>query len=143
MKKKLIKGEKFDQGKPPIHMIPEDAIIGMAQAFAYGARKYDRFNYRNGIDYTRLIDSLMRHTLAYSKREDIDEESGLPHTFCILANAAMLEFMRVNKKEHDDRYVYDAKEQAPQARRISKGRAKKTSKRKQKITSKSKTTRKG
>ena len=97
-------GKKHDQGKPPIHMIPEDAILGMAEAFAYGAKKYDRFNYRNGLDYTRLTDSLMRHTLAFLKGEDIDPESGLHHTKLMLANTAMLEFMRLHKPEHDDRY---------------------------------------
>lgn len=98
------KGTKHDQGKPPIHMIPEVAIIGMAEGFAYGAKKYDRFNYRKGLDYTRLTDSLMRHTLAFLMGEDTDPESGLHHTKLMLANAAMLEFMRVNRPEHDDRY---------------------------------------
>lgn len=98
------KGSKHDNGKAPIHMIPEDAILGMAEAFAYGAKKYDRFNYRKGIDLTRLTDSLMRHVLAYLKGEDIDPESGLHHTKHILANAAMIEFVRINRPEHDDRY---------------------------------------
>lgn len=88
-------------------MIPEDAIIGMAEAFAYGSVKYERFNYRNGLAYTRLTDSLMRHTLAYLKGEDIDPESGLPHTKLMLANAAMLEYMRIHKPEMDDRWKYE------------------------------------
>jgi hypothetical protein len=100
-------GKKHDQGKQPIHMIPEDAILGMAEAFAYGAKKYNRFNYKNGLDYTRLTDSLMRHTLAFLKGEDIDPESGLHHTKLMLANTAMLEFMRLHKPEHDDRYKND------------------------------------
>lgn len=97
------KGLKHDQGKPPVHMIPEEAILGAAEAFAYGAKKYSRFNYRNGLAFTRLTDSLTRHLLAFTKGIDIDEESGLPHTKLILANACMLEFMRLNKPEFDDR----------------------------------------
>ncbi len=97
-------GKKYDQGKAPLHMIPEDAILGMAQAFAYGAKKYDRFNYRNGISFTRLTDSLGRHALAFLAGEDMDQESGLPHTYHILANAAMIEYMRVHKPEFDDRF---------------------------------------
>ncbi len=100
----MSQGQKFDQGKAPLHMIPEDAILGMAQAFAYGAQKYDRFNYRNGLSYTRLTDSLGRHTLAFLAGEDLDPESGLPHTYHILANAAMIEYMRVHKPEFDDRW---------------------------------------
>ncbi len=97
------KGIKNDNGKPPIHMIPEEAILGMAIAFNYGAKKYTKMNYRKGISITRLTDSLIRHTLAYTKGIDIDEESGLPHTQLILANAAMIEYMRINKPEFDDR----------------------------------------
>jgi hypothetical protein len=98
------KGTKNDSNKAPIHMIPEDAILGMAEAFAYGAKKYDRFNYRKGLEITRLTDSLMRHTLAFLKGEDIDPESGLHHTKHILANAAMIEYTRIYRPECDDRY---------------------------------------
>lgn len=101
------KGSKYDNGKAPIHMIPEEAILGMAQAFGYGAKKYDRFNYRKGIEFTRLMDSLMRHLLAFSQGQDNDDESGLPHTYHILANAAMLEFSRLYHPDLDDRFDYN------------------------------------
>lgn len=107
----MSEGKKFDQGKAPLHMIPEEAIEGMALAFAYGAKKYGEYNYRNGIDVTRLTDSLGRHVLAYLKGEDNDPESGLPHTYHILANAAMLEYMRVHKPEFDNRFKVKTNEQ--------------------------------
>lgn len=100
----MSKGTKKDDGKAPLHMIPEVALIGMAEAFAFGAKKYERFNYRKGLEYSRLTDSLRRHTLAFLQGEDIDEDSGLHHTKCILANAAMLEYMRIFKPEMDDRW---------------------------------------
>lgn len=98
------KGTKADSGKAPLHMCPEEALIGMAHAFGYGAKKYDKWNYKKGIELTRLTDSLRRHTYAYLSGEDIDPESGLPHTWLMLANTAMIEYMRVNKPEMDDRY---------------------------------------
>lgn len=98
------KGTKYDSEKAPLHMVPEEGIIGAAEAFGYGAKKYERFNYKKGIEYTRITDSLRRHTLAFLNGEDIDPESGLHHTKCILANAHMLEFMRVRRPEMDDRY---------------------------------------
>lgn len=101
---KNSEGKKKDQGKAPIHMCPEEALIGMAEGFGYGAIKYDRFNYRKGLAFTRLTDSLIRHCLAFTRNEDIDEESKLHHTKLILANAAMLEFMRINHPDLDDRY---------------------------------------
>jgi len=98
-----FKGSKYDNGKAPIHMIPEEAILGMAQAFGYGAKKYDRFNYRKGIELTRLNDSLMRHMLAFSQGIDKDEESGLSHLYHAAANVAMMIYMHENKPEMDDR----------------------------------------
>ena len=106
----MSKGEKKDQGKAPLHMIPEEAIIGMAEAFAYGAIKYDRFNYRKGLEFSRLTDSLRRHTLAFLNGEDIDPESGLHHTKLMLANAAMIEFMRIHRPEMDDRYKSESEQ---------------------------------
>lgn len=104
------KGKHFDEGKAPIHLIPEEAIIGMAKAFGYGAKKYDRFNFRKGIDYTRITDSLMRHTLQFLRREDLDQESGLPHLYHAAANIAMLIYMSENRQECDDRYQEPQKE---------------------------------
>lgn len=100
----MSQGSKNDQGKAPLHMIPEEAIIGMAEAFEFGAKKYDKFNYKKGLEFTRLSDSTRRHLLAFLMGEDIDPESGLHHTKHILANAAMLEYMRLNRPEMDDRY---------------------------------------
>ena len=97
------KGSKFDSGKAPIHMIPEEAILGTSQVFAFGAKKYKRFNYRKGIEFTRLQDSLMRHMLAFSKGENTDEESGLSHLYHAAANISMLIYMNENKPEMDDR----------------------------------------
>lgn len=100
----MSKGDKDDSEKAKIHLIPTEAILGMAFALGMGAKKYGAYNFRGGIEYTRIIDSLMRHTLAFLAGEDNDPESGLPHTHHILANAAMIEFMRVNRPECDDRY---------------------------------------
>lgn len=103
------KGLHFDEGKAPLHLIPEEAIIGMAMAFGYGYKKYDepygtRWNFKKGIEVTKLTDSLRRHALAYLKGEDLDPESGLSHVWHILANAAMLEYNRIHHPELDDRY---------------------------------------
>lgn len=97
-------GQKHDEKKEQIHLIPVEFILGCAQALKMGAGKYGKWNYREGIEYTRLIDSLMRHTLAYLNGEELDPESGLPHTYHMAANVSMLEWMRANKPEMDDRY---------------------------------------
>ncbi len=100
-------GEK-SKDKPKIHLIPSEAILGMASAFTHGIEKHGRYEFRdNNLTYTEIIDALMRHTLAFLAGEDIDEESGLPHTYCIGANYAMLEWKRVHQPELDDRYKGD------------------------------------
>lgn len=98
------KGTKNDTGKPSLTLIPKEAFWGMAQAFTYGAGKYGRHNYREGIDYSRLADACMRHLSAYMDGETVDEESGNNHLFHALASLAMLTYMDANKPEHDDRY---------------------------------------
>lgn len=102
------RGLKFNKDKAPLHMIPEDALLGMAYAFAYGAQKYGTHNYRKGIPLSELTDSLRRHTLAFLKGEELDSESNLPHTWHMLANAAMIEYVRIYKPSFDDRFKYDS-----------------------------------
>lgn len=104
LQKKKPKGNKFDQGKSPVHLIPIEAILGMGYGFDYGAKKYGKYNFRDGIEYTRIIDSLIRHTLAFLSGEEIDEESQKYHVDLIGCNFAMLKYMTVHKKDMDDRY---------------------------------------
>lgn len=72
-------GVKFDQNKPPVSLIPSNALIEESKILAYGAKKYDKHNWRKGMDWSRLIDATFRHLLAFSDGEDIDPESGLSH----------------------------------------------------------------
>lgn len=97
-------GTKHDSGKPSISLVPKEALWGMAQALTYGAKKYGRHNYRQGIEYSRLADACLRHLTAYMENEDIDEESGNLHLYHALASLAMLTFMHYNRPEMDDRY---------------------------------------
>jgi len=100
----MTKGTKKDQGKAMMTLVPTDAYVGMAQAFTFGAKKYGRHNFRNGIDYSRLADACMRHLTSYMEGEDQDPESSLSHLDHALASLAMLKFMSVHKTEHDDRW---------------------------------------
>lgn len=93
------------KGKPMISLVPQEAIIGIARGFEHGIEKHGKHEFRdNNVTYTEIIDSLMRHTLAYLSGEDIDPDSGLPHVQLIGCNYAMLEWKRVHHPEQDDRY---------------------------------------
>jgi len=97
-------GVKFDEGKPMISLIPSEFIEGCATALTFGASKYGKHNFRKGMAWTRLMDSMQRHYLAILRNEDIDPESKLPHIDHIAANVAMLKYMMEHFPEKDDRH---------------------------------------
>lgn len=97
-------GVKHDNGKAPISLIPVEAILGEAQAFAFGATKYGRHNFRNGLDHSRVLDAAMRHILAIVNGEDLDPESGLPHWAHARCCLSMYAFYQTNNVGLDDRY---------------------------------------
>jgi hypothetical protein len=97
-------GVKYDQGKAPISLIPVEAILGEADVFDYGAKKYGKHNFRLGMDHSRVLDAALRHILALVSGEDLDAETGKPHwahARCCLAMYAYMQAKRVGK---DDRY---------------------------------------
>lgn len=86
------KRDGLTQGKPQIGLVLEfrDAIEGAAKALAKGADKYGRGNWQKGMPTEEVVDSMMRHLLAYINEEDVDPEDGMYHTDKILTNALML-----------------------------------------------------
>ena len=83
---------RFNGGKPKISRIFDapNALEGVARVLEYGDQKYDRGNWRKGLSWSEVMDSLLRHMAAFNSNEDVDKESGLPHTDHILCNALFL-----------------------------------------------------
>ena len=100
-------GIKFDKDKPEMVLIPVAAKIAMAEAFGYGAKKYGKWNYKKGMDWTRLISATERHLDAFKECEDLDPESGILHLGHALADLAMLVDYYKNKLGNDDRFKSD------------------------------------
>ena len=111
------KGSKLNKGKPKICLVPEEAILGAAEVFTQAALsgKYEIFNYRKGLNWLDITDSLDRHLLYFKMGIDLDE-SGMPHVWHILANCMMLEYMRVHHKQLDNRYASQNKKATPRRR---------------------------
>lgn len=84
------KGLKFDKGKIDFSLLPSVALEEAAKAFMYGASKYGRFNYKKGLEVSRLIAAALRHIYAYSSGKNIDEESKISHLGHALANIMMI-----------------------------------------------------
>ena len=71
--------QKFDTQKNRLELVDPISIEGLAAVLTFGAQKYAADNWRNGLEYSRLIGAMKRHLSAFEKGEDIDPESGLPH----------------------------------------------------------------
>lgn len=79
---------KYDAGKVPLDLIPRSALMGLGEVLQMGAVKYDKHNWRKGMDWSRLVAASLRHLTAWNEGESIDPESGkshLKHAMCCLA----------------------------------------------------------
>ena len=100
------KGLKFDEGKPPMDLLPYESLAAVAQVLAFGATKYSRGNWANGINYSRLLSASMRHIYQYNNGEDLDPETGLSHIAHGICDLLfLLHFIQTEQTKLDDRYV--------------------------------------
>jgi hypothetical protein len=106
---KKPEGIKHDGEKPPLAYIPKAALWAEGMAFKHGALKYDKFNYKNGLEVTRTISAALRHIMQFLDGENLDEESGAPHLGCARANLAMALDTLANHPELDDRFRKEKK----------------------------------
>lgn len=75
----------------PYDLVPFREIAeAYARVAEKGAKKYSPWNWTLGFTRIQIIGSLLRHTWAYLRGEDHDDETGLLHTDHILWNAAAL-----------------------------------------------------
>jgi hypothetical protein len=71
-------GIKFDQEKPDYSLVPFGALDETVKVLTYGARKYDRHNWKY-VDDIRYQAALMRHFSLYMQGEYDDPETGISH----------------------------------------------------------------
>ncbi len=70
---------KFDAKKPPMDLIPWEAMEGVARVLDFGRVKYSAHNWRKGFEWCRLAGAGLRHTFKWLSGEECDEESGESH----------------------------------------------------------------
>lgn len=97
-------GIKHDTGKEPISLLSSTALKATARVLEHGAKTYGKHNWRSGFDWTRLLDAVGRHMLAFQEGEDLDPDSGLPHIDHAAANIMFLQEFYRTLKDRDDRY---------------------------------------
>lgn len=100
-------GYRDDGNKIMVEDVPSEAIEAIAEVLTWACtikkNPYPRNNWLRGMAWGRVIGSLLRHTYKFQRGEDLDKESGLPHTAHILANAAFLHTYYTRKLGEDNR----------------------------------------
>lgn len=84
---------KADEGKLELTLVPSEAIRAIAHIRMYGNAKYPEGGKDNWtrVEPQRYRDALYRHWLAYlDDPYGVDDESGLPHMWHLITNAAFL-----------------------------------------------------
>lgn len=97
-----MSGTKHDQGKPRMDLLDAQALEGLAAVLTFGAQKYAAHNWRGGINNSRLVAALLRHTFAILRGEYTDPESGLPHIDHVGCCWMFLSWNMKNKPELND-----------------------------------------
>ena len=72
-------GQRDDDGKPRHDLIAPEMLDGVAAVLAFGVKKYGERDWEKGLLWGNTLASTMRHLIAWMQREELDEESGLPH----------------------------------------------------------------
>jgi hypothetical protein len=81
---------RHNKGKIRYNLAPPFAQEQYVRALEFGSGKYGDSNWKKGMDWKHVIDSMYRHLEAIRKGEDYDAESGLLHSAHIMCNAAFL-----------------------------------------------------
>ena len=84
---------KADEGKLQLTLVPTELIRAVARIRMYGNQKYPEGGPDNwkAVEPERYRDALFRHLLAYlDDPAGVDPESGLPHLWHLVTNAAFL-----------------------------------------------------
>ena len=89
------------EGKGRPSLISPWALTRLAKHYENGAKKYDDHNWRKGMPYSRYIDSLLRHVIAFLERDESED-----HPAAIAWNAfSIMHHQELNESEKwDDRW---------------------------------------
>ena len=99
-------GLHYDKGKPRVDLLDPDFLLAVGKVLGFGCNKYNDHNWRGGIPISKLIGSCLRHLFAVNRGEDIDSESGLPHTAHLGCDSMFLHWTLKYRPDLDDRYKY-------------------------------------
>ena len=94
---------RYYDGKLCWSLVDFNSLQDMVRVLEFGAKKYNRDNWKLGLPTKQICESMLRHIFAYLQGEDNDPESGIPHIGHIQCNAMFLDYMMRHHPELDDR----------------------------------------
>lgn len=94
---------RYNTDKPVLSMLDPGALEETARVLMFGADKYARNNWKKGLKWTQILDSMWRHMNRILEGEDRDQETDLLHAAHILCNAMFLCHHMINEVGEDDR----------------------------------------
>ena len=96
--------DRIASAKPQLHLIPPAANLYEATVMELGAKKYGAYNWREKkVRYTVYISAALRHLAAALDGEELDSESGVPHTAHVRACMGILLDAKATGNLVDDR----------------------------------------
>lgn len=99
------KGLRFNAGKTRHDLAPAFAQEQYAKVLTRGANKYGDRNWEKGMQWSKVLESLKRHVLAWELGEDYDQETGEYHMAHVMCNAAFLtEYYKIYP-QGDNRFI--------------------------------------
>jgi uncharacterized HAD superfamily protein len=107
METKKQEGLRYNTGKNRLGLLPPNALKQIGEILTFGAEKYDPNNWKKGMPWSSVLDSLERHIEAFKSGIDYDDESGklhLAHAGCNLM--FLLEYYNLCPDRDDRTHQY-------------------------------------
>lgn len=110
-------GRKADGEKNRLELVDPEFVEGLGRILTFGARKYEAHNWMKGIEYSRIIGAIKRHTSAIERGEDIDPESGQLHAYHLACETMFLARFQSHPEWYenlDDRAFTEGRDPCPE-----------------------------
>jgi hypothetical protein len=85
-------GLRYNNGKLEWDLVDFKSLEPMVRVLMFGAIKYTPDNWKKGMPKKHFLNSAMRHLVALMDGEEVDSESGLPHSAHLMCNIMYLSY---------------------------------------------------